>query len=75
MVQKLDFNSAETMCAQALEIQQALQALPLPPAVADAISAPLQKLALAGSGYVSVRSSATAEDTASAAFAGQKLAG
>jgi pyruvate,water dikinase len=70
-VARLDFDSAETMCAQALDIQQALAALPLPQAILDEIGEPLRKLAASGSGYVSVRSSATAEDTASAAFAGQ----
>ena len=70
-VQRLNFDAPEIMSTQALDIQQALQALPLPQAIIDEISEPLKALGLAGSGFVSVRSSATAEDTASAAFAGQ----
>ncbi|MFT3961823.1 PEP/pyruvate-binding domain-containing protein [Propionivibrio sp.] len=68
-VRQLDFAAPETLRAQAEAIRSALRELPLPAEVAAAIRAAVA--ALDGAESVSVRSSATAEDTAAAAFAGQ----
>lgn len=70
-VSRLDFDSPEIMKTQAGEIQSALLDLPMPQAVLDEIVDCLNERMLEGAEFVSVRSSATAEDTASAAFAGQ----
>jgi phosphoenolpyruvate synthase/pyruvate phosphate dikinase len=63
----LDFTSAETLLAQTRALHSRLHALALPDELVTTLRSQLGQLPE----RVSVRSSATAEDTASAAFAGQ----
>lgn len=70
-VAKLDYSSPAALAGQTGAIQDRLRALPLPADVREQLAGRLAQLQALGVARVSVRSSATAEDTASAAFAGQ----
>jgi pyruvate,water dikinase len=64
-----DIHGAEAIGA---EIRQALEAAPVPPSIAHAITSAYETLAPRGGATVAVRSSATAEDLEDASFAGQQ---
>jgi rifampicin phosphotransferase len=70
-VRSLDLDSPEAMQSQSRTIQSGLEQLPVPQSVLDDINVSLGSGGLGGAEFVSVRSSATSEDTSSAAFAGQ----
>lgn len=66
---QINLSTPETVLAASQAIEQAFVAAPFPAEVARAVIAAYRQL---GAGPVAVRSSATAEDLADAAFAGQQ---
>ena len=64
-----DIRGAEAISA---ELRHAVEAAPVPPSIAEAITSAYEALAPRGGATVAVRSSATAEDLEDASFAGQQ---
>lgn len=68
-LERLDFESIESLSSNAAEIEQLILSATLPPEIIEAIVESYQHLG----GYVAVRSSTTREDSSESSFAGQHL--
>ncbi len=67
---RIRYDDFETVEKESRRIRELLESAPMPPAIADEITAAYRSLSAVGE-FVAVRSSGTAEDLAEASFAGQ----